>query len=275
MSGVRLFQSYVHIQDVTMKSRNGFTLIELLVVIAIIALLLAIILPSLRMVKEQARRMICATHLKSIGTGLALYSEANDNKAIPNYNISDDSETYDLKSSWNPWNSYIVGEDEDTSSPAPPKPVQLGKLYREGLIDIPDVYYCPTAQSNKLRDEYIMKYYTQPGLAKLMPPGNHNWGIPSGDNRCRANYMYYIWGESTYLDLSIRPIVIDRISSSGGIAHRKNDEPFGINALFGDGHANLTRTSTGDELTQLVQLGYDDLGTNLPNFIAILRLLTP
>ena len=258
-----------------MIKKKGFTLIELLVVIAIIALLLAILLPSLRMVKEQARRMICATHLKSIGNGIVLYSEANDNKAIPNYDIRYDSETYGFDSSWNPWNSYIVGEDEDPASPDPPKPVQLGKLYSEQIIDVPDVYYCPTAQANKLRDEYIMKYYTQPGLAKLMPPGNHNWGIPSGDNRCRANYMYYIWGENTYLDLSIKPIVVDRLSSSNGIAHRKNGEPFGINALFGDGHANLTRTSTDDELTRLVQLGYDDLGTNLLNFIAILKLLAP
>ena len=99
-----------------MINKKGFTLIELLVVIAIIALLLAILLPSLRMVKEQARRMICATHLKSIGNGIVLYSEANDNKAIPNYDIRYDSETYGFDSSWNPWNSYIVGEDEDPAS---------------------------------------------------------------------------------------------------------------------------------------------------------------
>ncbi len=258
-----------------MKTLKAFTMIELLVVIAIIALLLAILLPSLRMVKEQTRRMICATHLKSIGNGVSLYSDGNANTAIPNC-YRDGSETYDIDSSWNPWFSYIVGaEADDPAWPNMAKPVQLGKLYSEGFVDVPDVYYCPTAQANKLRDEYIMAHYMQPNLAKLMPPGNHNWGIPLADNRCRANYMYYIWGKNTYLDLSIRPIVVDRLSSSGGIAHRKNGEPFGINALFGDGHANLTRTSTDDELTRLVQLGYDDMGRSLPNFIAILKLLVP
>jgi prepilin-type N-terminal cleavage/methylation domain-containing protein/prepilin-type processing-associated H-X9-DG protein len=256
-----------------MINKKGFTLIELLVVIAIIALLLAILLPSLHMAKEQSRRMVCATNLKALGTGFALYADAYDDKAIPNCNMNGD-ETYNIGSSWMPWYSYIVGAD-DPAVPDTAKPVQLGKLYSEGLVDIPDVYYCPTAQANKLRDEYIMKYYTDSQLLKVMPPGNSNWGIPVGDNRCRSNYMYYIWGENTYLDLSIKPIVVDRLSSSSGIAHRKNGEPFGINALFGDGHANLTRTSTDDELTQLVQLNYDDLGRNLPNFIAILKLLEP
>lgn len=258
-----------------MKLRNGFTLIELLVVIAIIALLLAVILPSLRMAKEMARRVICSTHLKSIGTGLSLYSEASDDKAIANCEM-DGTENYDIDNSWYPWYSYIIGADaDDPAWPDMAKPVQLGKLYSEGYVDVPEVYYCPTAQINKVRDEYTMAHYMQPELVRFMPPGNHHWGIPLGDNRCRANYMYFIWFETTYLELSTKPIVVDRLSSSKGMPHRKNGEPFGINALFGDGHVNFTRTSSNDELADLVQLSYEDLGQNLPNFIEILRRLQP
>jgi prepilin-type N-terminal cleavage/methylation domain-containing protein len=63
-----------------MYSRKGFTLIELLVVIAIIALLMAILMPALARVKEQARTIGCIANLRQWGLFCALYTEANDGK---------------------------------------------------------------------------------------------------------------------------------------------------------------------------------------------------
>ncbi|HUO09939.1 MAG TPA: prepilin-type N-terminal cleavage/methylation domain-containing protein [Phycisphaerae bacterium] len=53
--------------------RNGFTLIELLVVVAIIALLIAILLPSLGKAREQARASTCLANLKSLGQADTVY----------------------------------------------------------------------------------------------------------------------------------------------------------------------------------------------------------
>ncbi|MHC4518358.1 MAG: type II secretion system protein [Planctomycetota bacterium] len=63
-----------------MAKRRGFTLIELLVVIAIIALLLSILMPALRKVKEQAKMVGCLSNLKQWNLIYSIYMEENDGK---------------------------------------------------------------------------------------------------------------------------------------------------------------------------------------------------
>ncbi len=61
-----------------MNEKKAFTLIELLVVIAIIAVLLAILLPALRRVKEQARMAVCQSNLRQYGLAGRLYLDDHD-----------------------------------------------------------------------------------------------------------------------------------------------------------------------------------------------------
>ena len=60
-----------------MKAIRGFTLIELLVVIAIIAILLAILLPSLSAARMHARRLVSAGNLRQIGMAMEMYAQDN------------------------------------------------------------------------------------------------------------------------------------------------------------------------------------------------------
>jgi prepilin-type N-terminal cleavage/methylation domain-containing protein len=65
------------------KTKRGFTLIELLVVISIIALLIAILLPSLAKARELADRVSCSANIRSMIQSMTIYAQSN-NGAFPN-----------------------------------------------------------------------------------------------------------------------------------------------------------------------------------------------
>lgn len=63
----------------TYKSKRGFTLIELLVVISIIAILMSVLIPSLRKARDQAKSVICLSNLKHWGLIFQMYTQDNNN----------------------------------------------------------------------------------------------------------------------------------------------------------------------------------------------------
>jgi prepilin-type N-terminal cleavage/methylation domain-containing protein/prepilin-type processing-associated H-X9-DG protein len=64
-------------------ARAGFTLVELLVVIGIIALLVAILLPTLSQARQQAATVKCASNMRQIAMGWMLYADAHQGTMVP------------------------------------------------------------------------------------------------------------------------------------------------------------------------------------------------
>jgi len=75
--------------------KRGFTLIELLVVIAIIAILAAILFPVFAQARAAARKTVCLSNFKQIGTAMLMYAgdwdekfartQTSDNPGVPGY----------------------------------------------------------------------------------------------------------------------------------------------------------------------------------------------
>ena len=112
-------------------NRKAFTLIELLVVVAIIALLVAILVPSLEKARSLSKTVVCANNQRNVAVGFLLYCEASNgvvdrywwNTMRPffdksmDYNILDPDGTYcdDIVGTTSPGLSCPVVEDSEDS----------------------------------------------------------------------------------------------------------------------------------------------------------------
>jgi len=149
-----------------MKMR-AFTLIELLVVIAIIAVLMAILMPSLRLAREQARSVQCGSNLKTLALAWNMYNDANDDKIV---------------SGWTPM-APVSSSNPNAWVLMPPSPgtadIELKKDYiRQGLLwpyvnDV-GVYRCPSDARERYPDP------TGNAFRSFSMPGGMNGVAASG-----------------------------------------------------------------------------------------------
>ncbi len=132
MFGRRSFQAPARsvVQDTAGCRRLGFTLIELLVVLTVIALLVAVLLPSLSEVKAQARLAACAVQMRAVSVGLNHYTASRRNR-LPGFAFSDYLGNLPLSGHWG---GMSQSGDPDCFSRHAVENVNLGRLVADGLV---------------------------------------------------------------------------------------------------------------------------------------------
>lgn len=92
-----------------MRQKSAFTLIELLVVVAIIAVLVSILLPAMSQAREQAKKLVCLSNERQIGTAFFQYaSDATDCLPPSACTLSGGTWGGEFRVTYE-WNKWVIG----------------------------------------------------------------------------------------------------------------------------------------------------------------------
>jgi prepilin-type N-terminal cleavage/methylation domain-containing protein len=119
--------------------KTGFTLIELLVVIAIISMLLAIIVPALKVVKEKGAMAVCLYNVRQFSTAWFNYQVENKGELV-NPNIGDGSWVAEPETA-NGTKPSALQTDPPVTDEDEQRGIEKGTLFP--YLKAYDVYRCP------------------------------------------------------------------------------------------------------------------------------------
>jgi prepilin-type N-terminal cleavage/methylation domain-containing protein/prepilin-type processing-associated H-X9-DG protein len=244
--------------------KKGFTLIELLVVISIIALLLSIMMPGLSRAKELAKRTVCASNLKSIGTSVFVYANKNNDQLPPTSYQPGDDDYSDLKAG-DPYLTFMLFYLKPSVSPSmrPKDRVQytygLGHLFMSDILEDGESFYCPSAPKALDNGNGMLSFHygdysnngttfpwnneiTNPtgSLNKLNVRSSYNY-IPQNAKKLvaitgRQTEYFPDVAEKSYQLNSRSVLACDFLYSKEFLPHKKGSrQPAGVNVLHADG----------------------------------------
>lgn len=243
-----------------MRRPRGFTLIELLVVISIIAILLAILIPSLSKVREKVKDTACRSNLKNVGLALLMYLDANERK-LPPANAANGFLWYDATGVlFTPrtatgdtyWGIYYYDYLKDTKIFGCPslQRVPEGLIYNYGTQDPAKVIqqagyglnYHSRARGRNTNTVYSpAEFIFCTDLAEPRPECGTDDSFHNNDTPGAMNLTQYRQGGSrsqVYRQIFRHNIRYADAYKTGGRA----------NILWLDGHVNYLEETTGDDV---------------------------
>lgn len=129
---------------------GGFSIIDVLVSIAVIAVLISILMPSLTLVRETTRRLVCASNSRQIGLGVAMYAE-DYGGVLPPSSFAGPNEAHKM---------MTVRTESGPQSHWD----GLGWLIGMNYLDTPAILYCPSHKGTHSFATYADQWREDSGL---------------------------------------------------------------------------------------------------------------
>jgi prepilin-type N-terminal cleavage/methylation domain-containing protein len=245
------------------ENRSGFTLIELLVVVSIIALLIAILLPSLARARELARRAACVANLSGIGKGFHTYATENNDAlpfAVPNSTMNATPTPVEYYNMTGKYGGLNMDPGNPTVNPPGSYWGQLATtrtlwhLVRVGAS--PRSFICPSGTDTADPVDNPADYFDFPATANAPVGGaDRGWSATNNNEGCVGYGVQVPYGQkarpTTELDQRM-PLAADKGPYGGASIG---------NARIVAPPTTLTRTSSPDEWMPYNAFNHGGLGS--------------
>jgi len=213
---------------------RGFTLIELLVVVAIIAVLAALLMPSLRQALESARKAACISNQRSVGTLIIQYANDHEDLTPPVW----------VQGEFLTWHNRLIHLEYTENPPPGQPPIFLCPSHQPSVWTTLD--YIASEKSYAYGMRFLTRNYDYGRL------GGYGGGFSFGDGAVRPELLNLDFGSPSRF-LMVADSILN-YSNPSSAAHLKQRYYFragdvavysdavhlrhnGLgNFLFGDGH---------------------------------------